>query len=164
MANKRAALPGLAGGPEQKYPTIFPKTKRTTIVYVQPTGGFQNSSPTIRFDVRLGPSEIARFIDEPITITYRATVVNPTYAAGNQEADRKDPRQYTQPLELEPNSYVNPLLRGASFFTKVEVNIDGQKVSPEGLEDRNFLYQCLNRIYATDNQKKRKYGTKAHHV
>jgi hypothetical protein len=60
MASKRAALPGLLGGVGAKYPTLIPRTKRSTIVTIVPTGGFQPNNPTIKFDFKLGPSELAR--------------------------------------------------------------------------------------------------------
>lgn len=60
MASKRAALPGLLGGVAAKYPTTYPKTKRTTTVTLQPTGGFQPGNPTIKFDHKFAPEEIAR--------------------------------------------------------------------------------------------------------
>ena len=162
--NKRSALPGLLGGSSQKYPTTYPKTKKTTTVFVQPTGGYQNTSPTVRFDLKLAPNEIASFLDEPITVHFTASIVNPEYLLNNAEANRRDPRQYTQPHELLPPYYLNPLLKGNTFFSKVEVNLDGQKVSSENLEDRGFLYQSLNRTYTNDAIRRRKYGEKGHWI
>jgi hypothetical protein len=60
MATKRLALPGLLSGPAQKYQAEWPRTKRTTIAFLEPTGGFDANSPTIRFDKKFGPDEIAR--------------------------------------------------------------------------------------------------------
>jgi hypothetical protein len=60
MANKRAALPGLLSGPANKYQAEWPRTKRTTQVFIEPTGGFDTNSPTIRFDQKFADDEIVR--------------------------------------------------------------------------------------------------------
>jgi hypothetical protein len=164
-ANKRAALPGLLGGSSAKYPSTFPKTKRTTVVFVQPTGGFQEASPTVRFDIKLAPNEIARFSDEPVTVEFTAKMPNPDHQAGSRDADRMDPLQYTQPHQELPPYYLNPNLKGASFFSKVEINLDGQQVvTSENLEDRCFLYQNLHRVFTNDSIRKRKYGERGHWI
>jgi hypothetical protein len=57
---KRSALPGLLGGPAHKYQADWPRTKRTTTCIIDPSGGFDVNSPTIRFDKKFADDEIVR--------------------------------------------------------------------------------------------------------
>jgi hypothetical protein len=88
-----------------------------------------------------------QFSDEPFTMTLKATVNNPTYAAAAvvrvggvdvPDLANRAQRHFIDPLELKPPVYLNPLLGGASFFSKMDVMIDDQKISSDSLEDRHF--------------------------
>jgi hypothetical protein len=97
-------------------------------------------------------------------------VVNANYNAaanlanGNPDLVNREQRHFIQPLELAPPVYINPLLKGATFFSKIEVNIDGQRVGGDNLEDRGYLYQSLNRIFTNDKVRKPKFSEKGHWI
>jgi hypothetical protein len=81
------------------------------------------------------------FSDEPFQLEYTATVPNENYVAGTDVVGTKFPTKYISPETLAPPVYINGLLNGLTFFSKIEVNIDNQKISSENLEDRTYLYQ-----------------------
>jgi hypothetical protein len=60
--------------------------------------------------------------------------------------------------------YINPLLKGSTFFSKIEVNIDGQRINADNLEDRGYLYQSLNRIFTNDKVRKPKFSERGHWI
>ena len=84
------------------------------------------------------------FSDEPFQLEYTATVPNDTYDAQSADVNRKFPTKYISPETLAPPVYINGLLNGLTFFSKIEVNIDNQKISSENLEDRTYLYQVVH--------------------
>jgi len=73
-------------------------------------------------------------------------------------------RHFIRPLDLAPPVYINPLLKGSTFFSKIEVYIDGQRVGADNLEDRGYLYQALNRIFTNDKVRKPKFSEKGHWI
>jgi hypothetical protein len=94
------------------------------------------------------------FSDEPFQLEYVATVPNERYNAASADLDLKFPTKYISPETLEPPVYINGLLNGLTFFSKIEVNIDNQKISSENLEDRTYLYQVhfiTDTLYSISN-------------
>ena len=65
---------------------------------------------------------------------------------------------YAQPLLNDPRWYINPFLAGRSFFSKVEVSIDGTKMEEPAFDDQGHQYQYLNRLLTTETIRRTKYG------
>lgn len=86
---------------------------------------------------------------DPIRLTFRAG-----YKATAQATTLSNLRPKTK----APHVFLEGALGAASFFEKVDVIINGWKVSTEQMGDHGYIFQTFNRTYMTEERRKKKYG------
>lgn len=83
---------------------------------------------------------------------------NPLYVQGGAGL-RGVQHPFVDPKNANPGCYINPLLAGGTFISKLGIALDGVNLEEiEGSTDQTFMYTALNRIYCTDGIRKEKYS------
>ena len=102
-----------------------------------------------------------RFSADPILISFTATIANRDYVRGAvvmAGARAGFERLNIDASKLSPAVYIDPLLQGSCFFSKVEVTLDGTNVSSTVLDDRGHIYRKAHRTFTDGDTRKRLYG------
>jgi hypothetical protein len=93
-------------------------------------------------------------------LKFLATYANPVYDNGGATNEIKAVTHALRAGSLLPAVYLDPTLGGQSFFSRIEVLINGEKIAPSYLEEFNYIYQSANRSLTTDDFCRKKYGKK----
>ena len=96
-------------------------------------------------------------------MVYEATIVNKNYSAGSADEKKKHQNHYLQPQLLEPAVYWDPMLGPSSLFAKPEILLDNKLIVGSQLEDRNYMWQKLNRILCKLSLRRKKYASTLQH-
>jgi hypothetical protein len=114
-----------------------------------------------------------RIPQEAFTVSFEATwdttatvVAAPTgSAADNRLEYQKHDKAYLRPLDKRPKVYLDPAISGGSFFTNVEIKINGYGYeAPLMLGQHGWLYAAFNKTFCSDETRRLKYGKKIHRV
>jgi hypothetical protein len=154
-AKKRRMMEGMSvAGSSNKYLAVAPRPKLYHRVFKTPNTNISSEAMTIQFQVQAADTEIIRFTDDPFILLFNIKRRNPDYRAGGLQ-----PKYiFVMPQELEPAIYINPLLGGRTFFSNIEVVLDGTRIELPLLSDQGMHFQVLNRLFCTDGVRKDKYG------
>ena len=72
----------------------------------------------------------------------------------------KAERMFLKPDTDNPRSYINPLLGVSNtFFSKVDVLVDGTHIDMPSLENMGYVYQTFNRTFTTEKLRDKWFGT-----
>ena len=99
-----------------------------------------------------------RFPEDPFLVQYNAKSLNPNYDPQGAGNDRYQYHFLHPQTENEAPYHINPFLRGRTFFSKVEVAIDGVSIEGPQLEDLGCHYQALNRLFCGESLRRGKYS------
>ena len=109
-----------------------------------------------------------RFPVEPFCLSYEVMHKNSTYVpkpVGDdaRTAATKIEWHFTQSQKKTPAAYLESALGGASFFTKVDVEVNGyaiSEVSGPSLGNHGWFYSIFNKVFCTDQLRMDKYDRK----
>jgi hypothetical protein len=102
---------------------------------------------------------LSRMNDDPFLISFTATIPNDNYQAGAAVGTANSFRRNNiDASALSPAVFIDPLIQGASFFSRVEVSVDGMEVTDAVLNERGFLYNKVHRTFTDSDRRKKLYG------
>ena len=111
-------------------------------------------------------SSSIRFPVEPFCLSYEVMYHNPDYVVkpptgndGRTEAQRVL-WHFTKAQEKLPSVYLESALGGASFFSKIEVEVNGypiSDVSGPSLGNHGWFYAIFNKVFCTEKLRMDKY-------
>jgi hypothetical protein len=110
-----------------------------------------------------------RFPQEPFNLSYTVMYKNPGFLpkptgtdADNRAAAAKIEWHYTQAVSKKPVAYLEPALSGASFFSHVDVEVNGYPLGDGGpsLSGHGWFYAVFNKTFCSDKLRMEKYAKK----
>ena len=150
----RRKMPSLTQTGTKPSPSIYPTAKYKRTDTLRPVSGTNLATArTITFEC-VTTGGFWKFDENPCFVTAKIKADNNLYVEKPKDADdtrdemgKLDSQRYY--VAEEYALYMNPLLNAASFFDKVEVEINGTPMTMCTLENGNNVYQVLNRAFCT---------------
>lgn len=143
-------------GEKRRHAGITPRAEHMTVDFLSPEETSLNDQASLTFRARVPYDQFMRLSKNPVMIRFKIRYPNPDVKTANDASEEdKAAKWWCMSSADKPKVYLDPLLDFATFFSKVDLNIDSKELQYASSSDQSHaaIFSYFSRCLLSDEER-----------